>query len=221
MGTFATIPTSCVTGEYANFSPDGRICRLHGFDGTKNQYVLECDIESGTLITNRTLSGLNQLFATEEHFGYAVSSDGRLLAICLATLGKGAISNPRIVIWNVDEDREVSHTPPSGTRSVLSWALDFSPDSRQIAVGRVDGSIELGDVDSMRVVGVLRGHSSGYFARTLQFSPDGTILASMGLFDGVGVSLDRLLLHVSRWTRTGGYGLCRRWLFLMWLLEAS
>lgn len=57
-------------------------------------------------------------------------------------------------------------------------AIDFSPDSKLLASGAVDGKITIWDVDAKQVRAALRGHRAE--VRCLVFAPDGKMIASGG-----------------------------------------
>jgi WD40 repeat protein len=61
------------------------------------------------------------------------------------------------------------------------FALDWSPDGKQIAVGGAASEVTLYNAETGERMGACKGHSAGIY--TLDYSPDGTRLATGG-FDG-------------------------------------
>ena len=68
-------------------------------------------------------------------------------------------------MWNLDSGEERSSFTCEGIR------LAFSPDSRRVAVAKLDGTVTIRDVDDAREVLALVGHSDA--VSCLAFSPDG------------------------------------------------
>jgi WD40 repeat protein len=84
-------------------------------------------------------------------------------------------------------------TKPLPMTGVLSWTLEtrrhrsaiwchaLSPDGRTLATGGLDGTVRLWDVETGRLVRALVGHNS--YVSGLDWSPDGSTLASAGTYD--------------------------------------
>ena len=74
-----------------------------------------------------------------------------------------------VILWDAATRREITTLPQAGSR------LAFSRDGALLAVVSSDGPIALWDVRNRAAVGTLEGHTS---LLDLEFSPDGTLLAS-------------------------------------------
>jgi WD40 repeat protein len=83
-------------------------------------------------------------------------------------------------MWKVGDTFSAESLEPVDVQRGVGWAVAFSPDGRQIATARADGSVVLGDVDpkGIRFRLVMPGHRG--FVFTVAFSPDGERLASGG-----------------------------------------
>ena len=108
-----------------------------------------------------------QLLMELETDGYGVglvvySPDGRSLA------GAG----DRVFVWSASDAQTRLTIAAAGVRD-----LAFSPDGRILALGLLDGSVELWAVDGPRRVGSLPGTVEYNPVTSLAFSPDGILLA--------------------------------------------
>ena len=94
------------------------------------------------------------------------SPDGKHLAAC----GEAGIQ-----LWDA-----VTHEPlpPLPTSLRHGWILAFSPDGGRLAVGSMEGLVEVWDVSSGHKLQAFKGHA-GYVG-SVAFSPDGTRLATGG-----------------------------------------
>jgi WD40 repeat protein len=97
------------------------------------------------------------------------SPDGRFLS---GAYRRRATSD--LIVWDLERDRSVLRLP----EGVHGDAVDFSPDSRRVAVGGDDGAIRLYDLTSASESGRL---PPGPPAISLQFDPDGRRLAVSSL----------------------------------------
>jgi WD40 repeat protein len=97
------------------------------------------------------------------------SSDGRFLT---GAYRRGPMAD--LVVWDLERDRSVLRLP----EGLYQDAVDFSPDSRRVAVGGGDGAIRLYDLPSGRETGRL---PPGPRPVCLQFDPDGRRLAVSSL----------------------------------------
>ncbi len=157
-------------GLYA-FNADGKRLRLVlRHPGSGGLEAVDCEVHNGEILGSRPISppaGATPL---------AVSPDTRYLA--LAPPGRGDVC-----LWGIDGDREILRLQGEGAAEVRSGA--FSSDGRTLAIGRLDGSIELWDVLKGARRSTWRGHSPGFAPTMLRFAPDGSSLASSGDRPGV------------------------------------
>jgi WD40 repeat protein len=138
------------------FSHDGRTLVSSSLDGTMRFWDLEAGVETG-LIAGHTGSVS----------AVAISHDGRFLA------SAGGDYSYEIRLWSVADGRYLK-TIPGPIRGATG--LSFSPTTPTLAFGGRDGAIQLAngpDWSTSRVLGV---HTGG--VETVQFSPDGSLLAA-------------------------------------------
>jgi len=136
------------------YSPDGKTIVSGSIDGT----VRTWDADSGQqLRVLRAKSG-------QQILGLAVSPDGGHIA--------AAGSGDTVTIWDTVNFQAHSLSTQLGAVD----ALAFAHDSRRLAVGGSDSSIQMWDINAGQMLRSLAGHSGGI--RALAFSPDGRRLAS-------------------------------------------
>ena len=148
------------------FTPDGRTLVTSGSDGN----LIVWDVAGGAI--RETLAG----HAAGQLWGLDVSPDGR-------TLYSGG-EEGRAFVWDLQGDRRLVR-PFAGIRpfvpddgDTLPRGLVVSPDSRTLALGHSDGTVDLIDTETLRrrrSFQALRG-----FVGALAFSPDGRLLAVAG-----------------------------------------
>jgi WD40 repeat protein len=117
-----------------------------------------------------TISNVNQLQVLaemdkdEDVYGVAISPDGKLLALGLTN---------RVRIYDLDTMTRAAEL--KSYRDIIP-ALEFSPDSRYLAVGSWDKSLDLWEMGSFQQVKSFEGHTD--WVAALAFSPDGRFIAS-------------------------------------------
>jgi WD40 repeat protein/DNA-binding SARP family transcriptional activator len=147
------------------FTPDGRTLVTSGSDGN----LIVWDVAGGAI--RETLSG----HAAGQLWGLDVSPDGRT--------AYSAGEEGRAFVWDLQGDRRLVR-PFAGIRpfepddDTLPRGLVVSPDSRTLALGHSDGTVDLIDTETLRrrrSFQALRG-----FVGALAFSPHGRLLAVAG-----------------------------------------
>jgi WD40 repeat protein len=141
--------------EFCSFSPDGRIL-FTKYEHDSIRLWNTTDWAQGELIPNDPLQV------------QAISLDSHWLAT-----GSGLY--PKLKLWDL-----VAHKVeelPSGSGSID--CLAFSPDRRTLAVGTMDGWVNLWHLPSRQQIISIKAHRSE--ASRAVFSPDGRILATTGI----------------------------------------
>ncbi|MFF1910000.1 WD40 repeat domain-containing protein, partial [Kitasatospora sp. NPDC058218] len=154
---------SGLSGTAGRLGPSGRTLLLFATAGT-DDVIQVLDVRSGRLLLERrTRDGANKQVTRDElrripevrqrrlwaenrtqNYPYpeaSVSPDDRLMALC--------VPGERVQVWNVPEQREVplSGAPEATAQQCLGQAVEFTPDSRRLAV--VDsGRVRLWDTAS-------------------------------------------------------------------------
>ena len=157
------------------FSPDGKYL-VAGF-GSKRQYRggnFPAPLKVWEVATRRPIGRLNG------HANFCVSldfsPDGRLLASGsrdgTAILWSTAAWKKVQRLENPDRDTIMGQ---SGRRGAVE-DVAFSPDGKTLALASFEGTVQLWDVATGKLLKTLKGHSSGVGA--VAFSPDGRTLAS-------------------------------------------
>jgi eukaryotic-like serine/threonine-protein kinase len=138
------------------FSGDSRHLTSVGHDSIIRIWNLKTRTESRVFSRARVLGGL------------AFTSDGRRLAIALASSGSHASEKGRVQILDVESGRELLRLDALGSPR-------FSPDDRWLATNRADGSVSLWDSTSGREMRKLT--VEGHRSMRIALSPDGRWLA--------------------------------------------
>jgi WD40 repeat protein len=95
----------------------------------------------------------------------ALAPDGR-------TIASAGASDRSLKLWDFAGAKQ----PVPLTQLIDILALDFTPDGKTLAVGRPDHTIQLWDVASKQMHGVLKGHTRE--VGLVRFTPDGGSLIS-------------------------------------------
>ena len=110
---------------------------------------------------------------------WTISRDGRLVAL-------GVLGTPNVELWDIGVDRSVGLFVATTNLGVADWRMAFSDDGKTLAIGRVDGSVELWDVATRGLLKSIRVHRGGYEPQRLAFTGDGRVLLSSGVYpDGL------------------------------------
>jgi WD40 repeat protein len=146
------------------FAPDGKTVATCGGDATvKFWHIDRNDVNSratGATVDSTLPHGFEVLTL-------ACSPDGKLLA----TLGIDTLS-----LWSCHpHGYELAEQIRGPSQLSLAWA----PDGRSLAVGLVDGRVQVLDMPGARPRKVLCGHTD--MVRRLAFTADGRLLASSGM----------------------------------------
>ncbi len=153
-----------------SFSPDGRRLASVGIDGTLKVWDSAPSDDPGRKLRE-------YLDATARPLIVGYSRDGRFLAT--------GDDQGRVVVRGAGDGALVrSFRAHPG----YVWALAFSPDGRRLATGSRDNDegIKIWDTTTWTVLHTYRGHVNRDGVATcgaLEFSPDGTLVASAGLWD--------------------------------------
>ncbi len=162
------------------FDGDGRALRLILRGASGGLVGVDCDLANSEVLASRPLAVPPSALAAGGGLptALAISNDARLLAFALPGSAVG--------VWGIDQDREVVRLPGSGLAEARSAA--FSGDRETLAVGRLDGSIELWGVARGTLQAAWRGHAAGMVPTLLRFAPDDSSLLSVGergILDGI------------------------------------
>ncbi|MDE0635096.1 MAG: WD40 repeat domain-containing protein [Candidatus Poribacteria bacterium] len=139
------------------FSPDGKLLVSGGGDRTIHLW----EVETGNALV--TLTGHNK----------------QITAIAFSPNGQKLVSASYLVIysWNVETGQLLTKSQPMSTAKILR----FSPDGKIVVSGRYDGTIQLWNARTLRLLSTHIGHTSSVNA--LKFIEDGKTLASAS-YDG-------------------------------------
>jgi WD40 repeat protein len=144
------------------FSPDGKTLASASYDYS----IILWDVAA------RQMIGQPLKEHTDVVFSVAFTPDGK-------TLASGSYDNT-VILWNVEKQTRIGSPLTSHTRGVISLAFDS--DGQTLATGSLDTTIRFWDVSTLaspRTSGLpLQGQPGRPTA--MYFSPDGSVLASIG-----------------------------------------
>jgi WD40 repeat protein len=160
------------------FAPDGRTLRAFLGDDPQSKAcsswnpgyaadlheVVTLDTATGLQVSSRQLTTPTRGAIT------AITPDGRIMAI--------ADRKKTAQLWDLDSDESLGNLPT--TSATIYIAMGFSDDGQTLAIGRMDGTIDLWDVPGLRLVKTLRGNTGKFTFTMIRFSPDGRTLAPTG-----------------------------------------
>lgn len=126
--------------------------------------VVTLDTATGLEVSSRQLTTPTRGAIT------AITPDGRIMAI--------ADRKKTAQLWDLDSDKSLGNLPT--TSATIYIAMGFSDDGQTLAIGRMDGTIDLWDVPGLRLVKTLRGNTGQFTFTMIRFSPDGRTLALTG-----------------------------------------
>ena len=180
--TSGTLKTPRRTILHLKFDDDGRTVRaflgddpqINGcsswnpaYGGDLNE-VVTWDAATGRQISTRPLTAPTREAIT------AISPDARVLAIADRRTNT-------VQLWDLDADCMLGRLAnPASASAVNGAGMAFSGDGRTLAIARVDGTIELWDVSSRRIINLLRDQTDGFAISMIRLSPDGRTLTSTG-----------------------------------------
>ena len=151
--------TSTVRG--AVFTPDGQQLITASHDKT----IRVWDVNTGEPVrVLRTPTGRGQI---GEHFGVALSPDGKTVAV--------GGHHGRVFLIDLPSGHML-HFLVGHANNVNG--LDFSPDGRRIATASADKTVRIWDVATGKTVSTLTGHTG--IVNAVRFSPDGRKVATGG-----------------------------------------
>jgi WD40 repeat protein len=159
-GTF----TTAIDGPFygVSWSGDGRLLALGEDDARR------------TRIVDRSWEEVASIGVEGTHLrnAFALSPDGRLLAVASQRERRPDPTSARVTIWDVEQGEVLTTIPV--------WAYDvaFDPSGTKIATGSQYGIVDIWDVRTGANVMSSHGHAGEI--HSVRFSPDGSVLATGG-----------------------------------------
>jgi WD40 repeat protein len=150
------------------FSPDGTLLAVADANGSTYLWDV-ADKKAFTSVGLRDHSGATAVACSPDSRTMAAGyADGTTILVDVVT--KKAIFQ----VANIDLPKHVTITDPSST---IVNSVTFSPDGTTLAIGDVDGTIALVNMDTRSVIATLQD-PGGKGVKSVAFSPDGAILAA-------------------------------------------
>lgn len=149
------------------------------FEGDNLEFLV--DPPDGRILVSRYAGAAHELWdVPDQKHKVTFKADAALLRGYLAVsanfkLAARGVEGGKVWVWKCDTGEPLGSL--AGHRGLWAvWAVRFSPDGKTLATGGEDGTIRLWDLQHMREVAELRGHSGWVVG--LDFSRDGRTLAS-------------------------------------------
>jgi WD40 repeat protein len=159
------------------FADDGRNLRAVLGDSRMPKEVVTWDVATGQRTSSRPITAPFRASST------AFSPDGRMFAF----IPNGATA---VQLWDLETDATLGGlTNPARAGNLLGPGVEFSPDSRTLAIARSDGAVDLWNVPGRKLLKTLAVHPRGYASMAIRFAPDGRTLASSGVEVGSNSAL--------------------------------
>jgi WD40 repeat protein len=156
-------------GFGVTFRPDGAVLASSNHD----QFVKILDVTSGKVVV--TLNG-----PEDPVNSVAFSPDGKLLATCGRHVIEPSKSNPAVLLWDATHlTNEGKPLAQLATRFSAVSTPAFSPDSKQLAVGNLEGTVEIWDVTVQQLKATLANDGQYDSVESLLYSPDGRKFARL------------------------------------------
>ena len=182
-----------VAASRLSFSSDGRSLKAVLGDSSGVKQVATWDVATGRETSRRVLATVpgKTLPASLGYPWSLASPDGRVLATT-------SIRAKDVEFLNLDADRVVG-TLVKPTGQPNSFGMAFSDDGKTLAIGRLDGSIELRDVATRALLKTIPVHQHGYESDMIRFLPHGLGLVSIGRYRQGSQGLPGPLGRLSGW----------------------